>query len=55
MGKMQALHRNAPGWNGIVTWLGYAWWIATAVTLVANRRKRAAHDFLAGTVVLRID
>jgi uncharacterized RDD family membrane protein YckC len=55
MGKMQALQRNAPGWNGIVTWLGYAWWIATAVTLVANRRKRAAHDFLAGTVVLRID
>jgi uncharacterized RDD family membrane protein YckC len=51
--KMAALGTHAPRWNTVVTWLGYAWWIATAITLAANRRKRAAHDFLAGTVVLR--
>jgi len=52
--KMQSISRSAPSWNKYVTGLTYAWWIATAITLVANRRKRAAHDFLAGTIVLRI-
>ena len=53
--KMRVLAESAPRWNTIVTWLGYLWWIATAITLAANARKRAAHDFIAGTVVLRTD
>jgi len=31
------------------------WWVATLITFLANRRKRAAHDYLAGMVVLRVD
>lgn len=53
--KMQTLQRSAPGWNGLLTAITYIWWIATLITLVANPRKRAAHDFIAGTVVLRTD
>jgi uncharacterized RDD family membrane protein YckC len=53
--KMQVMQRDAPAWNGILTGITYLWWIGTAITLVANRRKRAAHDFIAGTVVLRTD
>jgi uncharacterized RDD family membrane protein YckC len=53
--KMQSLQRGAPGWNGLVTALTYIWWIGTAITLAVNQRKRAAHDFIAGTVVLRTD
>lgn len=53
--KMQAAQRGAPGWNGILSAITYIWWIGTAITLAANRRKRAAHDFIAGTVVLRTD
>jgi uncharacterized RDD family membrane protein YckC len=33
----------------------YVRWIATAITLVANQRKRAIHDCIAGTIVLRTD
>jgi hypothetical protein len=51
--KMQAMSRSAPSWNVGVTGLSYVWWIATAITLAANRRKRAIHDFIAGTVVVR--
>jgi uncharacterized RDD family membrane protein YckC len=51
--KMRALSAHTSRWNGVVTAVGYVWWIATAITLAANRRKRAAHDFLAGTAVLR--
>jgi uncharacterized RDD family membrane protein YckC len=53
--RMQSLQQETSGWNGILTGVTYAWWIATAITLAANRRRRAAHDFLAGTVVLRTD
>jgi uncharacterized RDD family membrane protein YckC len=53
--KMQAMQRGAPGWNALVTALTYIWWIGTAITLAVNQRKRAAHDFIAGTVVLRTD
>jgi uncharacterized RDD family membrane protein YckC len=53
--KMQSLQQAAPGWNGLVTALTYIWWLGTLITLIANARKRAAHDFIAGTVVLRTD
>jgi uncharacterized RDD family membrane protein YckC len=53
--KMQSMQRGTVGWNGALTAVTYLWWIATAITLAANQRKRAAHDFLAGTVVLRTD
>jgi uncharacterized RDD family membrane protein YckC len=52
--KMESLGRSAPSWNNYISWLTYAWWIGAAITLAANRRRRAAHDFLAGTIVLRI-
>ena len=51
--KMEAMGKNAPAWNTAVVWIMQAWWIAGAITLAANQRKRAVHDFLAGTVVLR--
>jgi len=53
--KMQALQQGAPGWNVAITALTYIWWLGTIITLLANSRKRAAHDFIAGTVVLRTD
>lgn len=53
--KMQTLQRGQSAWSGLITGLTYIWWIATAITLAANYRKRAAHDFMAGTVVLRTD
>jgi uncharacterized RDD family membrane protein YckC len=53
--KMQTLQQGTTSWSVGLTTLTYAWWIATAITLGANRRRRAAHDYLAGTVVLRTD
>lgn len=54
--KMQAMGSHAPKrLNLLNTGLTWIWWIGTAITLAANARKRAAHDFLAGTMVLRTD
>jgi uncharacterized RDD family membrane protein YckC len=51
--KLGALGTHAPSWNEPVTWITQAWYIVGAITLAANSRKRAVHDFIAGTVVLR--
>ncbi len=51
--KMQALQQHAPRANGLLTGLTYLWWIVTGIVLAANARKRALHDLIAGTVVLR--
>jgi uncharacterized RDD family membrane protein YckC len=51
--KMQTLHKHQPSWYGIQAAVTWIWWIGTAITLAANRRNRAIHDFVAGTVVVR--
>jgi len=53
--KLAELGKSAPAWNNFVTGVMYVWWIASAITLAANQRKRAIHDFIAGTIVLRTD
>ena len=36
-----------------LTWLQGVWTVSEVVTLLFNRRRRALHDFIAGTVVIR--
>jgi uncharacterized RDD family membrane protein YckC len=31
-----------------------AWFVAEVVTMLCNRKRRAVHDFIAGTVVVRV-
>lgn len=37
------------------TLLTVAWYAASALTLVGNKKRRALHDFIAGTVVVRVN
>jgi uncharacterized RDD family membrane protein YckC len=37
----------------IQSWAGSAWSIVDGIVLLCNSRRRAAHDFIAGTVVIR--
>jgi uncharacterized RDD family membrane protein YckC len=38
----------------ITSWLSYVWMFSELLVLLTNRRRRALHDFIAGTVVLRV-
>jgi uncharacterized RDD family membrane protein YckC len=51
--KIQLLDQRAPKWNSRLTFVILLWLLAGAIVLLANKRKRAVHDFLAGTIVLR--
>jgi uncharacterized RDD family membrane protein YckC len=53
MEKMMALNGHQSIWAKVVGWIMQAWYIVGAITLAANSRKRAVHDFIAGTVVLQ--
>lgn len=39
----------------VLTSIGYLWWLAEVITMATNRRRRAVHDFIAGSVVVWID
>lgn len=51
--RSQALMAAGPGWLLANTWLINGWTFVGAIVLLLNKRRRAVHDFLAGTVVVK--
>ena len=41
-----------PGWYDVIDYAGWAWLFSEFQVLLFNCRKRALHDFIAGTVVI---
>ena len=37
-----------------VLWASLAWFVVEVVTMLSNRRRRALHDFIAGSVVMKV-
>ncbi|MEL6867385.1 MAG: RDD family protein [Bacteroidota bacterium] len=42
-----------PGLHEVITWISVIWAISELVVLLLNERKRALHDYIGGTVVIR--
>ena len=42
------------GWQEFIGYLVLLWSIAEIITMLSNKKRRAIHDFLAGTVVVRV-
>jgi len=42
-----------PTWYGLINLLNQAWFWSEFIVLLFNKRKRAIHDFIAGTVVIK--
>jgi len=51
--RSQRLLGQAPSWNGIVTVCLQIWVWGEFVVMLTNKKRRALHDFMAGTVVVR--
>jgi uncharacterized RDD family membrane protein YckC len=51
-GKMDLLAERTPSWSRFVDWLSLAWIASELVVLLLNEKRRAIHDFIAGTVVV---
>jgi len=53
IGRSQLLNQHQPSWVNFINVLGLVWLMSDAVVFLFNKRKRAIHDFIAGTVVVR--
>jgi len=53
--KSKYLTGLAPKWNLTIVILMQIWVWSEFVTMMFNKRRRAVHDFIAGTVVVRSD
>ena len=51
--QVNAITAAAPAWLGLAELASSAWLILEAAVLLANRKRRTLHDFIAGTVVVR--
>jgi uncharacterized RDD family membrane protein YckC len=51
--RMAAVNAYMPGWVSPITAVLQLWIFASLITVLANRKRRAIHDFIAGTVVVR--
>lgn len=54
MQRSQVLMAAGPAWLLVNTWLMNGWTWVGAIVLLLNKRRRAVHDFLAGTAVVNI-
>lgn len=50
--RMAGLEAVAPGWSDPMTFAQNIWTWSELIVLLTNEKKRALHDFLAGTVVV---
>lgn len=53
MQKQQVLHDAAPSAHTIFSWLTNIWFLSELVTFIVDKRNRAAHDYIAGTVAVK--
>jgi len=51
--RTQLVNEHAPAWYGSISVLQQIWIWSEVVVLLFNKRKRAIHDFIAGTVVIK--
>jgi uncharacterized RDD family membrane protein YckC len=54
MQRSQALMADGAAWVTLNAWLINGWTWIGAIVLLLNKRRRAVHDFLAGTVVVSL-
>jgi len=53
LAKVQVYGTSMPPWGEWVGYVMWLWLLVTAVVMLCNDKRRALHDFIAGTVVLR--
>lgn len=51
--RVGEINRHRPGWMRPVVLVSFAWGFVDPLVLLTNRKRRAVHDFIAGTVAIR--
>lgn len=51
--RLELLTATTGSWSDMLNWLLIAWTLSELVVLLFNEKRRAIHDYIAGTVVVR--
>jgi len=51
-GKLELYANHLPSWSSTVDWLTIGWYGSELIVLLFNEKRRAIHDYIAGTVVI---
>ncbi len=51
--KVARIQELAPDWVNTIRLITNIWLVAQLITMIANTKRRAVHDYIAGTVVIR--
>jgi uncharacterized RDD family membrane protein YckC len=54
MERTKRMVELAPAWYRPLQWIQTAWFWGELIVLLTNRKRRAIHDFIAGTVVVHV-
>jgi uncharacterized RDD family membrane protein YckC len=55
MEQFDLLEANGPPWNGVLSIVFGVWYWGELIVMLTNKKRRALHDFLAGTVVIKLE
>lgn len=50
--RLELVESKTGAWPDVVNWLSFAWVMSELVVLLLNEKRRALHDYIAGTVVI---
>jgi uncharacterized RDD family membrane protein YckC len=53
MSRAEWITKNMPTWQKPISWLGNIWVISEFIVILCNDKKRAFHDFIADTIVVK--
>jgi hypothetical protein len=53
--KMELIKKHTPTFGEAINYLSYLWMASELVVLLFNKKRRALHDFIAGTVVIHLE
>jgi uncharacterized RDD family membrane protein YckC len=51
--RVNLVENKTGAWTSVLNWLSFAWTGSELVVLLLNEKRRALHDYIAGTVVIR--
>lgn len=53
MSRSKWITENMPTWNTPINWLSNIWVFSEFIVILCNEKKRAFHDYIAGTIVIK--
>ncbi len=52
--RPETVNAEIPPWMSFLSWINSLWFFIEIITMLTNKKRRAVHDFIASSVVVKI-